>query len=522
MKKSNPKKSKSVDKTQPSIMDYIVADDLNKSVYDVMTQRLELAVIPISHRREKDVDSLDDKEEPILRSEQIHVLYNERVSEFCKLSNNLYIEGNILMRENFFENQRLKLEHWKLTGQKLKVKYLTYGQLDKMLQSNDNYVKLGACAQQTLMVLINDWTSYWEAIKDYSKDNSKYLGEPRIPKRRKIDGEFVLTLSNQQCYIESGLSLDDKLINWLVFPDWMGMRFEYPNGSSNRIKTRLSDNNNLREVRIVPKGVGYNVEIVYKKVIDKKIEMLDLNKERIIGLDFGKRNLVTIANNIGAIPIAIKGSVVLAINQFYNKMKGKLQKVYESQSLKPKIGNALLVMNDKHDRRILDVLHKYSRWIINYCIKNNVGTIVIGYNPEWKQKIKLGRKTNQGFGQIPHYSLYEMITYKAFEVGIQVIEQEESHTSKCSFLDNESIEHHSSYMGRRRGGLFTSLTGRRINSDVQGAYNIIKKAVLRLTSAERANAILKMYPCGSMDRIAGVRLHPIRINPLRSNVSSSK
>lgn len=122
-------------------------------------------------------------------------------------------------------------------------------------------------------------------------------------------------------------------------------------------------------------------------------------------------------------------------------------------------------------------MHKYSRWIVNYCIQHNIGTIVIGHNPGQKQEINLGKTTNQNFVQIPEYSLRKMIKYKGDEIGISVLDQEESHTSKCSFLDDEPIGHSGRYMGKRISrGLFRSSIGKLINADVQGAYNIIKKA----------------------------------------------
>ncbi|MGC8515800.1 MAG: hypothetical protein ACP5OC_06680 [Thermoplasmata archaeon] len=39
----------------------------------------------------------------------------------------------------------------------------------------------------------------------------------------------------------------------------------------------------------------------------------------------------------------------------------------------------------------------------------------------------------------------QQIKYKAEEIEINVTVHEENHTSKCSFLDSESIEHHDSY-----------------------------------------------------------------------------
>ncbi len=103
---------------------------------------------------------------------------------------------------------------------------------------------------------------------------------------------------------------------------------------------------------------------------------------------------------------------------------------------------------------------------------------MIGYNKRWKEGISLGRRTNQNFVGLPFLKLVQQIQYKAAMVGITVIVVEESHTSKVSFLDEEPIQHHQIYVGKRvRRGLFKSSTELIINADVNGAYNIGRKAV---------------------------------------------
>ena len=99
-------------------------------------------------------------------------------------------------------------------------------------------------------------------------------------------------------------------------------------------------------------------------------------------------------------------------------------------------------------------------------------------------------KNTQNFVTIPYYKLILQIEYKSEEQGITVIKQEESHSSKCSFLDNETIEHHKKYRGRRMTrGLFISQKGIIINADVNGAYNILKKAFLNAVDADRIEAV---------------------------------
>ncbi len=195
----------------------------------------------------------------------------------------------------------------------------------------------------------------------------------------------------------------------------------------------------------------YVIELIY----EKKEKCLNLDKERIIGIDLGLRNIITIVNNAGLTPAIVKGDVVKSINQYYNKkmaryrsIKTKQKIFYETKRLKH--------LTRKRNNIIKDMFHKISRMVINYCIANNFGTIMIGYNPLWKQKINLVKKNTQNFSQIPFLSLIRKISYKAQLVGIAIFIAEESYTSKCSFLDCEPIKMHEHYSGKRiTRGLFS-------------------------------------------------------------------
>lgn len=115
---------------------------------------------------------------------------------------------------------------------------------------------------------------------------------------------------------------------------------------------------------------------------------------------------------------------------------------------------------------------------MNQLVSNNINTLVIGNNKEWKQDINIGKRNNQNFVQIPHGRFIDMLEYKCKLLGINVILQEESYTSKCSFLDSEKICKHEEYLGRRiKRGLFRSGNGVLINADVNGSYNIMRKAI---------------------------------------------
>lgn len=180
-----------------------------------------------------------------------------------------------------------------------------------------------------------------------------------------------------------------------------------------------------------------------------------------------------------------------------NIQSAQLQSIYDKQGIK--FGIRMYQLNSKRNNKIKDAMHKISRYTIDYCLENNIGTIVIGKNDNWKQETNMGKKNNQNFVQIPHFKLIQMLQYKAEAEGIAVKLQQESHTSKCSFLDSEPVCHQDTYKGVRfTRGLFRSANGTILNSDVNGAYNIIRKAI----------------PDAFAKGIEDVGLHPIRSNAL--------
>ena len=394
----------------------------------------------------------------VTRTEQIWMSPNKILSHLCHISKNLYNQANYIIKNAE------------------QGKWIRYGDLNKILkEESENYQSLPAQTSQQILKLIDkSWTSFFRVIKAWKKSPDKFYSKPNPPRYKKKNGEHILVFTNQQCKIKDGI---------LKFPKKVNLE----------IKTRLLDDTNLREVRIIPKGVGYVAEIVYEKEVDVK----EKDESRVVGIDFGVRNLVTIVNNIGLKPIVIKGGVAKSINQYYNKEKARVQSVYDFQGIKN--GTKMNKLSVKRERKLNDYFHKVSRWIVNYCIAHNIGQIIVGHNLNWKQKVNIGKKNNQSFVQIPFDKLIQKIAYKAEEIGIVLKEQEESHTSKCSFLDNEPVEHHDSYLGKRvKRGIFRTIRGILINADVNAGYNIIKKAV--------SNA----FAHAEADGIEGVALHPLR------------
>jgi len=108
---------------------------------------------------------------------------------------------------------------------------------------------------------------------------------------------------------------------------------------------------------------------------------------------------------------------------------------------------------------------------------------VVGYNKGWKQEINLGSKNNQNFVSIPFRKILDILKYKLEDNGIEYIEQEESYTSKASYLDNDDIPVYRAetgelrFSGRRiKRGIYKSKQGKIIDADLNGALNILKKS----------------------------------------------
>ncbi|MFX1512436.1 MAG: RNA-guided endonuclease InsQ/TnpB family protein, partial [Promethearchaeota archaeon] len=347
--------------------------------------------------------------------------------------------------------------------------WLRYKALWDQLKDSPNYKNLSAqTAQQTLRKVDQNWKAFFRAIKDFKDHPDKYLGSPRPPRYKPTNGEFHLIFTNQQVRIRKGM-------------------FKLPRKLNIEVKTRLSDHIPLRGARILPRGTGYLLEIIYATEVPEP----EPTQERIAAVDIGVTNLVTMANNIGIDPIVVKGGIIKAINQWFNKERSRLQSIYARQGRK--MASKLRTLQRKRARQLDDYFHKTSRETINECLDLMIDTLIIGYNALWKQNVNIGKKNNQNFVNIPFYKLIQQLQYKAEAVGIRVLLVEESYTSKCSFLDLEPIKKHATYLGKRvKRGLYRSKHGTLLNADVNSAYNLLRKVV----------------PNAFAEGIAGVGLHP--------------
>jgi putative transposase len=304
-------------------------------------------------------------------------------------------------------------------------------------------------SQQIIKLVFKNFKSFFEAKKAYQLDKSGFSGKPKIPGYKTGKKQNIVIFTNQNAKLKNG---------FIHFPKSAKLK---------PIKTKVTD---FQQVRIIPMATCYVVEIVYNK---EEID-LGLDKKRFISIDLGLNNYCTAINNVGLNPFIINGKIIKSFNHWFNKKKAKLMSFVKDKGTSKK----LKALNNYRNFWIEDKNHKISREIINYCIKNNIGKIIIGKNINWKQNISLGKRINQQFTQIPHAKLIDKILYKAQLVGIEVILTEESYTSKCDHLAEETMGFHENYLGKRiKRGLFQSNKSKLINADVNGAIGIALKVI---------------------------------------------
>lgn len=376
---------------------------------------------------------------PVQRVERYWLPPNKTLGFYCHLSKNLFNEANYQIK--CYMNQDKK---W--------LRYSLLNWLMKDVRQSKNYTSLPAqTAQQILRALDGSWSDFFKQIKDWKKHPEKYLGMPRPPKYKRKNGEHTLFFTSQQIRIN-----DD----YILLPEITGIVR----------KMSVPIHHKIKGARIIPQGIGYIMEVIYERNVPDTTTL----EERIAAIDLGLNNLIAMVNNIGKRPIIIKGGKVKALNQWFNKQLAKLRRIYSKTNVK--IGKQQLIIMLKRKRQLTDLFHKVSHYIIKWCKKHHIDKLILGYNEKWKQNINIGSRNNQNFVQIPFYRLKKMLEYKCEDAGIQFEMTEESYTNKCSFLDQETMEHHENYLGRRiKRGMFRSAQGILINADINAAYNIMRK-----------------------------------------------
>ena len=408
----------------------------------------------------------------IVQRAEKHILkknnsYYQMLDDFCIKSKNLYNHANYIVRNEFIKND----------------KWLRYADLDKLLKADTEYpdyrqMPTAQSAQQILKLLDKNWKSFFAGIKDWPKHKDKYLGRPKLPKYKPKNGRFMLILTNQNVKFKNGI---------LVFPKVF-------NGFT--IKPQFVNKENFvsfQQIIIIPNNKKFTIELVYSiEIQDEKLN----DNGKYLSIDIGVDNLATISNNIGLQPVIINGKGLKSINKYYNKQISHYREGAKRMN-EVDYTNRRDRMTVKRNNKINDYMHKASKFVIDYAVCNDIHTIIIGNNKNWKQNSSMSKNVNQSFVGIPHQRFIEMIIYKAELYGINVMVNEESYSSGTSFLDGEEPTKENYDKSRRvHRGLFVSNQGIQINADVNGSLQIMKK----------------VFPNAFADGIEDVVLHPVRVN----------
>jgi len=372
--------------------------------------------------------------------------------EMCRRAGSLY---NSLVYETD--------KHFKETR-----KYVGFGELDLIMKNHEEnpiYRMLPAhVAQQKIKKFHESFKSFFALLKKKkSKEYDKNISTPKYKKKGHLSN---LTFAAQSFRVKG-----NKI--YLTIPK--DLHQEDSKFLSLDLPLYLKDKK-IKQLEIKPNGSGFKLQIMYES---EQVLEQSQNIENWLSVDLGIDNLCTLTSNILA-PVIVNGKPIKAINRFYNKAIAKEQSTLKKTN-KLHSSKKLNLLRTQRANKIQNEFHKIASFVEELVCSSNIDTVVIGYNKNWKVGVKLGKRTNQKFVQIPYTKLVQYISYKLELKGIRVIVNEESYTSKCSYFDDEEIKKHSSYKGKRTNrGCFLTSTGIKINADVNGSLNISKKALQKV------------------------------------------
>jgi len=237
----------------------------------------------------------------------------------------------------------------------------------------------------------------------------------------------------------------------------------------------------VKEIRVLPKANARFFEIQY--IYEADCIQRNLNHSNALALDLGVNNLVTAVSNTGK-SFIIDGRRLKSINQWFNKENARLQSIKDKQHFGRKTTNRQKVIARDRNNKVNDYMNKAARIIIDYCIANDIGTLIAGYNVTFQRNSNMGKQNNQNFVNIPYGHLRDKLSYLCELNGIVYVEQEESYTSQASFWDKDGIPIYNNdnpkeyeFSGNRiYRGLYRTSDGKLLNSDVNGALNIMRKS----------------------------------------------
>ena len=401
-------------------------------------------------------------EQHIIKSNHKH--YND-LKNLCRLSKNLYNTTLYAIRQYYFETN----------------KYLSYANIDRIFKETNNidYRSLPIqTSQQTMRAVDSNFKSFFKLLK--MKQNGKYNKKINITRYLNIEGYYTLTYTAQQ--------LGKKLQSGIIKLPLSDIEFH-------------TNKTNIKQVRFVPKGSYIVMEVVY----DVKEADLKSDNGNYAGIDLGINNLVTAVYSEGH-SFIIDGRKLKSINQWYNKRNARLQSIKDKQTYGKQRTNRQKAITRDRNNKVNDYMNKAARKVIDYCITNNIGTLVVGYNETFQRNSNIGTQNNQNFVNIPFGQLRSKLEYLCELNSITFVKQEESYTSKASFWDKDEMpiynvdnSKENLFSGKRiKRGLYQSKEGITLNADINGALNILRKS--KVVSLEA------LYNRGEVDTPIRIRI----------------
>ena len=405
-----------------------------------------------------------------------HVDYNYIKQQLIE-SKEIYNYANYIIRQLFFKkskNHRYSLD-FITEYPELKDLFTQYIEEDKQFTTLfrkiiRKFAKLkefsinSKIVQDIVRKLNSDWNSYWGLLK--LAKNKKYDKKVTIPKYKK---QYNLVEYENQVLSKKKLKLG-----------FIG---------TDKMKQGIKISNFHKELhckcfRIFYKNNNFVCELIYEKEINDQT----VSTGKAASIDLGLENLFTVAFNYNKKGISFKGSKLKSINQYFNKETSKLQSLLPKNEYCSKRINHLFY---KREEQLRNVIGYYSNRLMELLVNEGISTLVIGHNKNWKDKINIGKVNNQNFVSIPFSKIIDIIKYKAEDLGIKCIEQEESYTSKASFLDNDNIptfnednNQKHTFSGKRiTRNLYQTQNNQIIDADLNGALNIMKKANIEMLAS---------------------------------------
>lgn len=403
----------------------------------------------------------------------------EILRDMCYASKNVYNTSIYNIRQNFFHQGE----------------FLRYEANYHLMVGTKIYDYLGAVAQQSMKAADASFKSFFASLKLFKR--GKLDRCPNLPRYLHKNSMFKLVFdypTAQQNHICQGYYnlpmsryLSDKYSGYKV-------RISIPSYIQDK---------RIRQIHIIPKYNGRYFEARYL-FDDNQLCCKKLDSTKALSIDLGISNFATCVTSEGK-SFIIDGKKVKSINQWYNKENARLQSVKDKQKIKGCTKKQYLIAN-KRERRIQNFIYDSAKYIVNYCIDNQIGNIVVGYNDGFQDKVDLGKVNNQQFVMLPYGKFKSRLKYLCKLYGINYQVQEESYTSKASFWDKDEMPKwnpdnpkHRHFSGKRiKRGLYQTRSGDFLNADVNGALNILRKS--NVVSCEA------LYSRGAVDVPKRIRL----------------